>query len=521
MSIIIRHRLRAKTAPQHTQTLVQEFVLGEEAPADSKLMVYLITFAYPKKALSVDGYVLVASSASTKTEIMAKVLDACYNPDSRNPANAESVSVDINRSGVWREWHKQGDDGQWHQHDHVPVLAFGSFRYLAVKRALQKRHGLASHWSKHPGYWSMVRYLSMPSPTKPMSSLDPWPVLWQKGGVHPPVIDCCYAPVTAKASEAKRLKMVHEAAETGAKEPKINDLDVWALVVRAGIRNTKDNRQAHLRLAAYAKEHCGEAFVHYLWKRRLQLPSMIDDFWLWENVEEAAAVAERTRVESLRYASTTACSCNGLWISFIAGSFMQNGIDVRALCCDVWGALRDGRSETTPVVVLAGLSGGEGKSIFLKALLNVFPGVGAIFNTSRESGNFPLLDLPNAKVAFLDEYRFDPEIISWASMCLWFDGSDLPIGRPQNVQGMSGNMVYKGSAPIFVTTKLCDLKRLQEQAQINPSTGSPWDTDAAMLCRRMKVYSFTHRVAKPSARFECCAKCFAELLRTQAGAIFT
>ena len=45
---------------------------------------------------------------------MGKVLDACYNPDSRNPANAESVSVDINRSGVWREWHKQGDDGQWH-----------------------------------------------------------------------------------------------------------------------------------------------------------------------------------------------------------------------------------------------------------------------------------------------------------------------------------------------------------------------------------------------------------------------
>ena len=141
MSIIIRHRLRAKTAPQHTQTLVQEFVLGEEAPADSKLMVYLITFAHPKKALSADGYVPVASSASTKTEIMAKVLDACYNPDSRNPANAESVSVDINRSGVWRGWHKQGDDGQWHQHDHVPVLAFGSFRYLAVKRALLKRHG--------------------------------------------------------------------------------------------------------------------------------------------------------------------------------------------------------------------------------------------------------------------------------------------------------------------------------------------------------------------------------------------
>ena len=64
--VIIRRRLRAKTGLQHAQTLVQEFLLGEEAPADSKLIVYLITFAYPKKALCVDGYVLVASSASTQ-----------------------------------------------------------------------------------------------------------------------------------------------------------------------------------------------------------------------------------------------------------------------------------------------------------------------------------------------------------------------------------------------------------------------------------------------------------------------
>ena len=64
--VIIRRRLRAKTAPQHAQTPVQDLLLGEEAPADSKLIVYLITFAYPKKALCVDGYVLVASSASTQ-----------------------------------------------------------------------------------------------------------------------------------------------------------------------------------------------------------------------------------------------------------------------------------------------------------------------------------------------------------------------------------------------------------------------------------------------------------------------
>ena len=139
---------------------------------------------------------------------------------------------------------------------------------------------------------------------------------------------------------------------------------------------------------------------------------------------------------------------------------------------------------------------------------------------SKESGNFPLLDLPNAKVACLDDYRFDPQILSYASTCLWFDGGDLLIGRPQNVKWISGNLNYKGTAPIFVTTKLVDLELLEWMANINPSTGAPWDTDAAMLHRRLKVYRFTQRVAKPPKRFKYCARCFADLLVSQGGAQF-
>ena len=123
----------------------------------------------------------------------------------------------------------------------------------------------------------MVRYLAVPSPTKPMDSLDAWPLLWDRNGMHPPLIDCCHAPVTAAATTARRMGMLQKAGEEGKHDPKVNDLDIWALVVRSGIRNTPDNRQAHLRLAAYAKAHCGETVVHYLWKKRHQLRSLIGD----------------------------------------------------------------------------------------------------------------------------------------------------------------------------------------------------------------------------------------------------
>lgn len=122
------------------------------------------------------------------------------------------------------------------------------------------------------------------------------------------------------------------------------------------------------------------------------------------------------------------------------------------------------------------------------------------------------------KVAFLDDFRFDPEIISFATLCLWFDGSNVPIGRPQNERGVSpGNFMYKGTAPIFITTKLSDLAWLESQASINPHTNAPWDADASMLLRRLRVYKYTQKVGKPPARLKYCPRCFVDLVMAQAG----
>ena len=78
-------------------------------------------------------------------------------------------------------------------------------------------------------------------------------------------------------------------------------------------------------------------------------------------------------------------------------------------------------------------------------------------------------------------------------------------------------MMYKGSAPIFVTCKLPDLEWLEYWAQINPQTGKPWDSDASMLVRRMKVYRFTEPTPS-NGQFPFCAHCFATYVKAQAAA---
>ena len=186
------------------------------------------------------------------------------------------------------------------------------------------------------------------------------------------------------------------------------------------------------------------------------------------------------------------------------------GVDGAQLCRDILAALQDGRCESAPLIVLAGARGGEGKSLFLKALFSVY-GLDHVFSCP-DAGNFPLMELPGRKIAFLDEFRFNNGIVSYATQCQWFDGSTFSITRPQNMPGASGHYQYRGSAPIFVTTKLADIEKLEEWAADDPQTGVPKSAEASMILRRLKVYRFERRIPKPPPKLPFCGHCFANLV---------
>ena len=313
------------------------------------------------------------------------------------------------------------------------------------------------------------------------------------------------------ACMSPKLSPEQEAAESGAAEPKVTELDVWALVVRAGIKNTPDDYTGHLKLAAYAKNHCGPAMVSYLFKNRAKLPGLIDDIWSWEEVDSIVGIACQSRMQLLTAALRSACTCGGAWTSLVEASLQANGIDVGGLCTDILNAMDVGRGELTPVVVLAGRQGGEGKSLLLKPLFSVFPLPGQVFPSPRHD-KFPLQGIESSKVVFLDEFRFDG-VLPYMLQCLLFDGSAVPVARPQNVPGAAGHFLYKGTSPVFITTKLDSLEALEAAARPNPETGLPFSVDASMIWGRLKIYRFEHRVPRPDKKFNFCAHCFASFLR--------
>ena len=145
-------------------------------------------------------------------------------------------------------------------------------------------------------------------------------------------------------------------------------------------------------------------------------------------------------------------------------------------------------------------------------------GPDSVFHTPGK-GAFPLVDLPGKKVAFLDDWRFNEQLLSYADQCKWYDGSAVTIPLPQNRKGSGiGHSMYRGTAPIFVTTKLDDMEELQRAAAVNPATGRPADTDASMLWRRLKVYAYTARSTHmpPGRRVPYCASWFANLVLGEA-----
>ena len=91
-----------------------------------------------------------------------------------------------------------------------------------------------------------------------------------------------------------------------------------------------------------------------------------------------------------------------------------------ALCHAVLRSLEEGRGEDVPVLVLVGRNGGEGKSFFLSPLQVMF-GHEHVQQTPQR-GNFPLYGIESKKVALLDEWRFDGDVLPMAQQLLWYCG---------------------------------------------------------------------------------------------------
>ena len=71
-------------------------------------------------------------------------------------------------------------------------------------------------------------------------------------------------------------------------------------------------------------------------------------------------------------------------------------------------------------------------------------------------------------------------------------------------------MLYKGTAPIFITTPLKRMEKFTKAAEDAERLGC--SSEATMVLRRLKTYKFHTKLSRPSGQITQCAACFAEFL---------
>ena len=446
--------------------------------------------------------------------VLNALLDAFENPVYANTGNtallAGTNSVHMTKCVVYMEAHKSDANGVAHRHFHVALAGDRSFYFAPIKRALLDRSGLATHWSSsHDGYWSAVRYGCRASPSKAVAALDPAPLLWSAHGEHSPLDEACEEPTTAAALRQRRQQQVQAAREQGKEAPRPSEIDVWPLVVRHNIRNTPDTPEAHLQLIQVAKRCCSAEMVNFLFKMRRRLPALIDDVWLWEEIDDVVELSRQTRLQALLTAAMSKqCVCEGMWPAFVEASLKGNCIDPCALAHDMYANLHHGRCESVRTVTLAGLQGGEGKSMLLAPL---GPLLGEEYvQEGLATGSFPMLGLENKKAVILNEWRFNNAVLPLTTQLVWLEGKAVPIARPQNTDAHYGHCKYRGSAPIFITTPLKRMAPLIQEAEAAIRDGRT--SELTMLMRRLRVYLFTRKTAPPSKQIMPCAACFAQFV---------
>ena len=482
----------------------------EPEAAGTHKSVYLVTCPHPTMA-GAKEHGLGDTNALSREDIARAVLDALARPLYADPGNRarERSTVQVQRLVVFREKHAPAGGGETHAHFHVAILAARSFRFLPYKRALRERHNLASHWScSHDGYWPAVRYGAMPTPKKAADELDAEPLAWARNGPHPDLFTAAQEPTTAAALRRRREKSLKAAASVGKAEPRATELDLYPAIVHTAIRNNADDPWGAQQLIQHLREHGSPELYKVAWRLRKRLSSIIDDVWSWETVGETLKVIGPTRWERLLVAAQEPCICQCAWRRCAEWVLAANALDVRGFATNVLRALHDGRRPNLPVVVLMGLHGGEGKSFLLAPLRSIY---GEDYVQATPATNsYPLLGLDMKCVVPLEEWSFDNTVLPMATQLLWFEGKAVPLMRPQN-KDYEGHLLYKGTAPIFVTCAQTDLGPIEARARAAAAAGHA--SQETMLMRRLTVYSLRTKLPMPAGcHVPECGRCFAQLL---------
>ena len=398
--------------------------------------------------------------------------------------------------GVWQESHATpaapdaAEDER--THFHICLKATRCHRFKAVVEELKRRGIYVRAVSSHQSYWSMARYVCVPSARKPRNELDatPWlsdPNEEPLGTVtkHPTIANACKIPRTAVPSAAKQ----HAAAlEEGKVKPQRLTKHVQAhnAVTLLGCRTVKKLQ----RFAAREADAGRPALLDFVLGQKdlrafilqclsiqaaANMDSEDEDLLPWDRV---VAFAKRP------------CVCNGTYIPSACAVLTHNGHDPEVYTTAVAKSLQHGPCKRGNVALVG--ASDAGKSWLVNPLNEIF----TTLAKPAENSTYPLADIMDYDCVLWSEFNWAKfqKTIGLDDMILWWGGETHRVGVSKSV---SPKDLERDPAhvPVFLT--------------MGEPIHAPTQRLQKMVNNRINYFYFPKSLDKVDDTLQSCAPCWA------------
>lgn len=366
----------------------------------------------------------------------------------------ETVNAQILHWCVSKEYHKQRGEGSGY-HYHMVLKCDRPHRWLPIATHLRENSDLRVHFSStHANYYSAYSYVvkedysPLHSPSHPdLSNKRP-----------PRTTSASLARVTnSQIGNANTCTQYAEDSSGGEtsipptkhqklsakKTKKLKPSDIYDIVVPRKIKTKQE-------LLVFAKAQKDEGKTD-LWEFCFNRASRVvqeslENAWSIENEIEKSRRKSLGRIGILEEHLERDCTdgCSGRWIEMAKEIILSNNIDLNRFTAVIYSALQRGRRKNNNVYLFGPAN--CGKSFLLKPLND-------IYNTfsNPATGTYAWIGIENAEVVFLNDFRWNKQLIPWNELLLMLEGETISIPAPKTHFRQDLRLIE--DCPVFATSK--------------------------------------------------------------------
>lgn len=377
------------------------------------------------------------------------------------------------------------DEQMNNYHFHMALKLEKRARWLRVRKYLDDTFGIQVNFSdSHSTYFSAYRYVTK----------EDKEALHSQG--HPDLNDA--TPRTAeRAIESNKRKGKKVVSGPKKKSRKVERLSVYDVVqiIQARKINSRlelvclavsQNREGKTSLAEFIANKGSKAVDEAI--------ALAKEFG---EAEAKLARSKKTREQLLEESRNGPCSvgCQGQWLQSARKLLESHGIIISAFCKAVYTALTKGRGKYQNIYIHGPAN--SGKTFILSPLKLIYK---AFCNPA--TGSFAWMGAEEAEIIFLNDFRWNPTIISWADFLRALEGDTVHLPVPKNF--CKQDIELSSDTPFFATS---------DAPLLLVKGGSIDHANTEMMQVRWRFFHFWKQIPRAEQKsLAPCGKCFAELI---------